>query len=100
MSATNDALPIPEPALEDSDAWEVVRAWIANDGMHCTMCVGQWTPHTWGILFSDIVRHVVDADVEATGRYNRELIRVITDKYMDEVTDLVQELDAYYARRN
>ena len=98
----NNSLPVPKPALQDPDAQEVIRAWVANNGhdLHCSLAVGQWDPAVWGNVFSDIVRHVVDAEVEDTGRYDRELIRTIVDRFLDEVTELVPKLDQHYANRH
>ena len=34
--------PIPEAALRDDDAVEMLRVWIAEQGLHCSMKVGMY----------------------------------------------------------
>jgi len=44
-------LVIPPAALEDADAAEMVRAWVANKALHCTLRIGVWKDvGAWGIL--------------------------------------------------
>src|SRR5437868_6440168 len=57
-------IPIPPRALEDPDSRELVRAWVANNALHVSLDVGNWgadEPIGWGVLLSDIARHVADA---------------------------------------
>ena len=57
-------LPIPAAAIEDGRSREMIRAWIANKGLHVTINLGTWREDeaiAWGILLSDVARHVSDA---------------------------------------
>lgn len=66
---TNE-LPIPPDARSDENAQEVVRAWIAHEGLQCSLFVdgfGEKELITWGILLTDIARHVANALHEARG---------------------------------
>jgi hypothetical protein len=63
-------LPIPPGAGGAKDSKEVVRAWIADGGLHCSLdigCFGDTEMIGWGILLSDIVRHVANAINEQQG---------------------------------
>jgi len=59
-----DSRPIPDAALKDPDAVEMLRVWIANQGLHCSMKVGMYVEQgvdeerAWGIMLSDVIKHV------------------------------------------
>lgn len=92
MSIENDSLPVPESAFSNSDSKEVIRAWVASNGLHCSLRVGQWEPQIWGMVFSDILRHVVASEVEENGTNPKVVVRTIMDKLMDEVNAFGEEL--------
>ena len=58
-------LAIPPGALTDKQSQELVRAWAAHGGLQCSLNPGAWPKDVaavgWGILLSDIARHVADA---------------------------------------
>ena len=68
-------LVIPPDAAADPKSVEMIRVWIADGGLHCTLNVGHWTAQkapidenvAWGIMLSDVIRHVADATRELTG---------------------------------
>lgn len=33
-------LTIPPAAQRDDDSWELLRAWVAEEGLHCSLKVG------------------------------------------------------------
>lgn len=58
-------LQVPPSATSDKNACEIVRAWAAHGGLHCSLNVNAWPEEgadiRWGILLSDLARHVADA---------------------------------------
>lgn len=58
-------LQIPPGVASDKNARELVRAWVAHGGLQCSLNIGTWKDGEeqigWGILLSDIARHVADA---------------------------------------
>jgi hypothetical protein len=66
-------LVIPPAAQRDENSIQMISAWIAEKGLHCTMNVGMWEsigqnePRAWGIFLADVVRHVSNAVGERTG---------------------------------
>lgn len=58
-------LNVPPGALTDQQAQELVRAWAAHGGLQCSLNPNAWPKSMaavgWGILLSDIARHVADA---------------------------------------
>ena len=60
--------PIPEAAQRDKNAVEMVRVWVAERGLHCSLKIGMYRETTsiseekaWGIILADIARHVARA---------------------------------------
>lgn len=57
-------LDIPPSARTDKSAIELIRAWAAHGGLHCSLSIDNWGDNErigWGILLTDVVRHVADA---------------------------------------
>lgn len=62
------ALPIPPQAEADAASIEMVRVWIANRGLHCSLNVGVYSDNpgvderiAWGIILADLTRHAASA---------------------------------------
>ena len=55
----------PPPAVSsDPRSCELVRGWAAHGGLQCSLNVDAWEEDAdirWGVLLSDIARHVADA---------------------------------------
>src|SRR4051812_9429674 len=60
-------LVIPPAAQGDGDSWELLRAWVADHGLHCSVKVGAYEAEgipeaqAWGTILADAARHVADA---------------------------------------
>jgi len=60
-------LTIPPAAQADDDSWELLRAWVADSGLHCSLKVGVYEAEgipeeqAWGTILADAARHVADA---------------------------------------
>src|SRR3954463_13520726 len=86
--ATKKELLIPPTAQTDPNSMEVVRAWIANGGLHCSLSPLAWPEKEaigWGILTSDIIRHVADALHRERGFDKQETIEKIRQVLNDEL---------------
>ena len=85
-------LAVPPAAKTDPKAQEMLRAWIADGGLHCTLSIGAWQDKEtigWGILLTDVVRHVADALHKQHGADPEDTIkqiRAIFNKELDEPT--------------
>lgn len=60
--------PIPEAALRDENAVEMLRVWIAEQRLHCSMKVGMYRETTqiaeeeaWGSILADAAVHLANA---------------------------------------
>ena len=81
-------LSIPLGAQEDPQSGEMLRAWIAKGGLHCTLRIGTWKADeaiAWGILLSDAARHVADALEKETGRNRQETLAAIRESFDREM---------------
>ena len=85
-----EELPIPPAVRSDNKARELVRAWAAHGGLHCSLNVDSWgekEPTFWGILLTDVVRHVANALNEAKGWDKNETAREIRRVFNAELDD-------------
>jgi hypothetical protein len=64
-------LQIPPNVVSDSNAAELIRAWTSGGGLACSLNPTAWpedqAPIAWGILLSDVARHVADALQQSYG---------------------------------
>src|SRR5262245_14300541 len=91
MSFHDGQLPIPGAAIADVKSFEMIRAWIANNGLHCSLNIGVWEsrpgveePWAWGILIADVARHVADA-LTRQGKERSRTIAEIRDGFLAEL---------------
>jgi hypothetical protein len=82
---------IPPAAQRDDNAVQMLSAWIAEQGMHCTVNIGMWhaagrdEPQAWGILLADIARHIGNAIQEERGVVAAEVTDAILVSMMSEL---------------
>lgn len=88
-------LVIPPAAQRDSNAIQMLSAWIAENGLHCTLNIGMWEsngnnePRAWGILLADVIRHIASAHQAEFGRSVEETISQVfasLERELDEPT--------------
>lgn len=64
-------LSIPPAGIRDPKATEMARVWAAEKGLHCCLNIGVYrnSGHrestAWGVILSDLARHVANALSEA-----------------------------------
>jgi uncharacterized protein DUF5076 len=79
---------VPPAAQEDPKSVEVIRAWIAKEGLHCSLNIGIWKEKEamfWGILLSDVARHVADALSKEKGTDPAITIATIQKRFNEEL---------------
>jgi hypothetical protein len=77
---SKNELSLPPNACSDANAKELIRAWAAHGGLHCSLSVDNWGENErlgWGILLTDVARHVANALHEQKGWDKDETIREI-----------------------
>ena len=86
-------LVIPPAAQRDEQAVQMLSAWIAERGLHCTINVGMWTasgtnePNAWGTLLADVARHIGNALHEKTGANPEATVNSIVRSFIEELGD-------------
>ena len=83
---------IPDAALRDANAVEMLRVWIAEQGLHCSVKVGMYRESTnvpeekaWGRIFADAARHIANALRDGYGMDAAESLRAIRESFDQEL---------------
>lgn len=90
--------PIPEAANRDENSVEMLRAWIAERGLHCSMKVGMYSEmgkseeRAWGILLADVTRHIANALFEEHGIEKTKTLTSIRESYLTELSKPTSEV--------
>jgi len=93
-------LQIPPGAKSDVKACELVRAWAAHGGLHCSLNVNAWSDDQvavyWGILLSDIARHVADALFQSKHANKDQTISAIRSVFNSELGSPTAKTDGEF----
>jgi hypothetical protein len=100
MSNPPSELEIPPAAYNDPNSVEMLRAWIAEKQLHCSMNVGEWHRDgrhderlAWGLLLADVAGHVASEMQQATGLDAGDSLRLIASTFSSEVKRSLAEND-------
>jgi len=91
--------PIPEAALPDPNAVEMLRLWVAAGQLHCSLKVGMYRDGmgideeiAWGTILADAARHIAKA-LQSGGNLNEtESLAKVVAKFNQEVAVPSSEL--------
>ena len=73
-----DELIVPDGTESDPNAFEVIRVWIVNKGLHVSLRAGVWQdPFAYGVMLSDLMHHIVNAYQQDQGLDRAETLRRI-----------------------
>lgn len=76
-------LVIPPAAVRDERSIQMLNAWIAERGFHCTLNIGFFDGHghneaeAWGVFLADLVRHIGNAWAEERGTPATQTIKAV-----------------------
>ena len=97
--------PIPEAALRDKDAVEMLRVWIAEGQLHCSMKVGMYREsmnvpeeRAWGMILADVARHLAMALEHGYEADKSEVIRKIRKSFLEELGDPTSEATGSFSQ--
>ncbi len=77
---------IPPAAIDDENASEVLRAWLAHEQLFCVLNPeGFEDVGSWGILLADVARHIANGLAEARGLDKEESLQRITELFKAEL---------------
>jgi len=99
--------PIPEAALRDTDAVEMLRVWIAEQGLHCSMKVGMYREtmnvaeeKAWGTILADVARHLASALESGYSINAAESLKKIRASFLEELGDPTSEAKGDFVRKH
>ena len=78
----------PPAAAKAQNAVELIRAWSVDNGLQCSLNVGVFGENeniVWGILLSDIARHVADAIEKEKGAPAEQTLAQICSSFNHEM---------------
>lgn len=84
-------LVVPPAALRDEGSIQMLSAWIAERGLHCTINMGFFAgqghkePKAWGIFLADVIRHIANAQNEETGDPPADTIQALLESLNNEL---------------
>lgn len=84
-------LVVPPAALRDDKSIQMLSAWIAENGLHCSLKIGMWQENgrdeaeAWGILLADAIRHIANALQEGYGQSAPEAIATVLHSLQNEL---------------
>lgn len=80
------ALPVPPDALASRGSLEVMRAWIGDGTLHCSLRPEIWPdPACWGMLLADLARYVAAAVEERLGIPAIHTLPLVRDAFASEL---------------
>jgi hypothetical protein len=99
--------PIPDAALDDDNAVEMLRVWIAKKKLHCSMKVGMYKEagggvseeKAWGIVLADTARHIARALESGYSENASEVIRKIRESFEKELNRPTSSLEGGFVNK-
>lgn len=86
--------PIPEAALRDENSVEMLRVWIAEQKIHCSIKIGMYRESmdideaiAWGTILADATRHIAKALQAGYGEAEEISVAKIRAKFNEELDE-------------
>jgi len=81
-------LPKPPDLSSDPDATEILRVWVVNQELQCSLYTGAFEePATWGVLLADLVRTITSALKDNDGKDPQETQDEILSAFQEELAN-------------
>jgi hypothetical protein len=91
---TLNELPVPLEARNDEHSRELIRAWAAHRGLHCTLSDNNWGDTeraAWAILLTDIAQRIAASIHERKGSDQKETLREIQRVFNEKMDALTSK---------
>ena len=99
--------PIPEAALRDENAVEMLRVWIAEGKLHCSMKVGMYREtgsiseeNAWGTILADVARHAANALESGYSANSAKALQMIWDSFTKELGSPTSEVRGKFDQKH
>ena len=90
--------PIPPAALRDAASVEMLRVWVAEKQLHCSLKIGMYRDGmgideelAWGTILADAARHISRAlhpdDAKAEDTALKKIIRSLHEEFAAPTSD-------------
>lgn len=87
-----NTLAAPPAAMRDDKSVEMLRVWIAEQGLHCSVRIGMYASEglgretfAWGMILADAVQHIADALASEGLGAREEIMSAIIDGFEAEI---------------
>ncbi|HEY2156671.1 MAG TPA: DUF5076 domain-containing protein [Isosphaeraceae bacterium] len=88
MSSHPNQLDIPDPAVPDPKAFEIIRIWAGQGKQLVTIRTELWDdPAAWGMMLVDLAHHVANAYEQIEGRDRVEVLARLRQGFDAEWAD-------------
>ena len=85
-------LVVPPAAVRDDQSVEMLRMWIAEQGLHCSVRVGLYADQgaeretfAWGVMLADAVQHLADAMASSGFGAREDILAAIVGGFEAEI---------------
>jgi hypothetical protein len=79
-------LPAPPDVVNDPDAVELLRVWVVQEALHCSLQADAFPEAgTWGVVLADVVRYVASALKDQEGIAPEETTQRILAVFQEEL---------------
>jgi hypothetical protein len=85
---------IPDAATHDSNSVEMLRVWIADNSLHCSIKIGMYVEASeiaeeaaWGTILADAARHIADGLNRRYDRSKKEALQKIEQRFVGELRE-------------
>jgi hypothetical protein len=98
-------LTIPEAAMRDTKSVEMLRVWIAEHRLWCSIKVGVYAgtgikeEEAWGVILADATRHIAAALESSQSMSAAETIWKIRTSYLTELARPTSEVQGGFVER-
>jgi len=104
---TFNQLSIPEAAICDEDSVEMLRVWIAERQLHCSVKVGIYQEtmnipeeKAWGTILADAARHLANALESRYSTNATESLQKIRDVFIKELAGPTSDAKGDFAKKH
>ena len=88
-------LAYPDDAKNHDESIEVLRAWVIDKHLQCSINVAVFSDHTqWGVFLSDLAHHIATGLNQVHGVDGRETLKAIVTRFQNEMFEQDAARDA------
>jgi hypothetical protein len=97
---------IPGAALRDPNSIEMLRVWIAEKSLWCSLRIGMYRergmdePAAWGTILADAARHIANALADSENLDRSETLQKIQREFANELGSTTSPVSGEFVKRN